>query len=218
VILSAIFLVLEALIGAGLVIFEMVADNPSVARGWWTASHLANTFLMLAWMTLAARAGWDSSRIRLSDSWAWRFAVAGLLLLLAGASGAVAALGNTLFPAETLAGGFSMDFDPASHLLVRLRVWHPVLAVAAALWLLRLAIPLVSDERASVRRWAFWTGGLVEIQGVAGVLNLALLAPAWLQLVHLALADGVWRGAVLLGAGVLGRVGDTDRHIDTTQS
>jgi cytochrome c oxidase assembly protein subunit 15 len=203
VVWSAIFLAFEALIGAGLVIFEMVADNPSVARGWWTASHLANTFILLGWMALAARAGWDSSRPRVSGPWAWRFAVALLLLLLAGASGAVAALGNTLFPAESLAGGLRMDFDPASHILVRLRVWHPVLAVAAAAWLLYLAISRVSDERSLVRRWALILGGLVVVQALAGFVNLLLLAPAWMQLTHLLLADCVWMAAVMLGAAVL---------------
>src|SRR5690606_40201809 len=135
VVWSAVFLVIEALLGAGLVVFEMVADNPSVARGWWMAAHLANTFLLLGAMTLAARAGWRDDAPSFTGPWAKRCLAGLLLLMLAGASGAVAALGNTLFPAETLAEGFRMDFDPSSHILVRLRVWHPVLALLAAGWL-----------------------------------------------------------------------------------
>jgi heme A synthase len=206
VVLSAVFLVIEALLGAGLVIFEMVADNPSVARGWWMAAHLVNTFILLGWMALTVWFGGTldpSQRVRFRSPWAGRFAVALLLLLLAGASGAVAALGNTLFPAETLAGGIRMDFDPASHLLVRLRVWHPVLAVTAVVWLLWMAFRLTSDGRTRVHRWAMVSGGLVAVQAVAGIVNLLLLAPAWMQLTHLLLADCVWMATVVLGAVVL---------------
>ena len=45
---------------------------------------------------------------------------------------------------------------------------------------------------------------LVAIQTLLGVLNVALLAPVWLQLVHLLLADLLWISLVLLGATALG--------------
>jgi heme A synthase len=138
---------------------------------------------------------------------AWKFVVALLLLILAGSSGAVAALGNTLFPAETLAAGVRMDFDPSSHILVRLRVWHPVLAVAAAGWVLWVAIPLASDGRRRVGKWAVIAGGLVTAQVVAGFVNLLLLAPVWMQLTHLLLADCLWMATVVLGAAALSREG-----------
>lgn len=211
VVWSAVFLVIEALLGAGLVLFEMVADNPSVARGWWMAAHLVNTFILIGWMALTVWFGWSSDSSRRLDFGnannvhVWKFAVALLLLAFAGASGAVAALGNTLFPAETLAAGVRMDFDPASHILVRLRVWHPVLAVAAVVWLLGLAIPLASSDRSTVRGWAGILGGLVVVQAVAGLVNLLLLAPVWLQLTHLLLADCVWMATVVLGAAALER-------------
>src|SRR5690606_37263927 len=89
---SAVFLVVEALLGAGLVVFEMVADNPSVARGWWMAAHLANTFVLIGWMALAAWYGHAPATARglgLGRAGAWKFAVALLLLVLAGSSGAV---------------------------------------------------------------------------------------------------------------------------------
>jgi len=41
---------------------------------------------------------------------------------------------------------------------------------------------------------------LFVIQLVAGGINLILLAPVWMQLVHLALACAVWVSLVLLGA------------------
>ncbi len=198
VVWSAIFLVIEALIGAGLVIFEMVADNPSVARGWWMAAHLANTFVLLGWMTLAARAGWHGDRPSLSGPWVKRCLAGLVLLMLAGASGAVAALGNTLFPAETLIQGFRMDFDPGSHILVRLRVWHPVLALLAAGWLAAISAVLYSSGSRATRTWAAIVGALAVVQVLAGFINFALLAPGWMQLTHLLLADLLWMAAVML--------------------
>ena len=41
---------------------------------------------------------------------------------------------------------------------------------------------------------------LFIVQCVAGALNVALLAPVWMQIVHLLLADLVWINLVLLGA------------------
>jgi cytochrome c oxidase assembly protein subunit 15 len=206
VVWSAIFLVIEALLGAGLVIFEMVADNPSVARGWWMAAHLANTFILIGWMVLAAwygRAPEAARGLGLRRAGAWKFIAALLLLILAGSSGAVAALGNTLFPAETLSAGIAMDFNPDSHILVRLRVWHPVLAIVTALWLLWVAVPLASDRRAAVRKAAVVVGGLVSLQVVAGFVNLLLLGPVWMQLTHLLLADCLWMATVVLAAAAL---------------
>lgn len=203
-VIVAVFLVIESLVGAGLVIFRMVVDNPSVARGWWTAAHLANTFLLLGAMTLAARAGWRDDAPSFRGPWARRCVTGLILLLLAGASGAVAALGNTLFPAETLAQGLSMDFDPASNILLRLRVLHPVFALLAAGWLAGISAVLFSSSSRATRTWAGIVGGLAALQALAGFANLLLLAPPWMQLVHLLLADCLWMSAVMLTASRAG--------------
>jgi heme A synthase len=44
---------------------------------------------------------------------------------------------------------------------------------------------------------------LVVAQVAAGLLDVTLLAPVWLQLVHLVLADAVWISAVLTAAAAL---------------
>ena len=44
---------------------------------------------------------------------------------------------------------------------------------------------------------------LVLAQWVAGLVNVALLAPVWMQLVHLLLADLTWVAIVLLSAAAL---------------
>ena len=49
---SLFFMFGEAAIGAGIVLFELVADNESMARALFMAVHLGNTFLLLAALTL----------------------------------------------------------------------------------------------------------------------------------------------------------------------
>ncbi|MBM3495673.1 MAG: heme A synthase, partial [Armatimonadetes bacterium] len=132
-------LVVEALLGAGLVLFGLVADNDSLARAVVIAIHLTNTMALLAFLTLtallAARRDWRTvSLSRKEDGptgggWLGVALAVGLAsLVVVGASGAVTALGDTLFPARTLGEALRDDASPTAHLLVRMRVLHPVVA------------------------------------------------------------------------------------------
>ncbi|MBK7908507.1 MAG: COX15/CtaA family protein [Gemmatimonadetes bacterium] len=193
----------EALVGAGLVLFEMVAQNQSIARAYWLAAHLLNTFGLVAALALvpwyasgqsAPRAGRFGPELKLLLA-----ALAGTLLL--GMTGAVTALGDTLFPAASLAEGMAQDFSPTAHFLVRLRVVHPTLAVLVVILLL-LTAGVNAKLRPSVttRRLAMAVAGLAVTQLAAGLVNLLLLAPIGMQLVHLLLADALWIALVLLAA------------------
>jgi heme A synthase len=204
-VLSVVFMVLEAAIGAGLVLLELVADNQSSARAVWIALHLVNTFLLVAAMTLAARqAGPEATPLRLGGQGAMLWLLAGALVgtIVVGATGAVTALGDTLFPAGSLAEGLAEDFRPTAHFLVQLRIWHPVTAVVLALYVGGLAglLPLLRD---GISGAAGRVAGLVLLQIAGGFLNLLLLAPVWMQLVHLLLADVLWIALLLLAADAL---------------
>ncbi|MGB5694389.1 MAG: COX15/CtaA family protein, partial [Polyangiales bacterium] len=121
------------------------------------------------------------------------------LVLLVGVSGAVAALGDTLFPASNLADGLLEDLSATSHLFLRLRLWHPVIAVLASGYLIWLATALLQRARTpGVRKLALTLGSLVLIQIAVGLLNVAFLAPVWMQLTHLLLADATWITLALL--------------------
>ncbi len=195
----------EALVGAGLVLFELVAKDDSLARAASLGVHLVNTFLLVAVLALTAWWGGGAAPVRLAGrgraALPWGAALTGLLLV--GITGAIAALGDTLFPAGTLAEGLAQDTAPTAHLLLRLRVLHPTLAVAAGVVVLALAAGTMVRLDGTPARLARAAGALVLVQWSAGLLNLLLLAPAWLQLVHLLLADLVWIAAVLLAASVL---------------
>ena len=198
---SLFFMTTEALVGAGLVLFRMVAENPSTARAAWMSAHLINTFLLLAALTWLAFSAWhrDGARLPRDRHFKWLLGGAGVVVLLVGVSGAVAALGDTLFPAASLVEGLREDLSPTSHLFLRLRLWHPVIAVLGSGYLIWLATVLPRrgpDRRVARLAWAL--GGLVLIQIAVGLLNVALLAPVWAQLLHLFIADATWITLVLL--------------------
>jgi heme A synthase len=204
--LSVVFMLTEAAVGAGLVLFQLVADNASMARALFMAVHLTNTFLLLACLTLTAH--WLTGGVRVTlSAFPARSALALAALgavLIVGVSGAIAALGDTLFPASSLREALSADASATSHLLVRLRVLHPPLAIAAAVALIAGAsrFPLQPGDRrgrAAARAVVIVAG----VQVAAGFLNVLLLAPVWMQLAHLLVADGLWIALVVLAASTL---------------
>ncbi len=201
---SVLFILSEAAVGAGLVLFRLVADNESVARALFMAVHLMNTFVLLACLTLTAH--WCSSdgRPRLAPRRLWPLAAAAAALLLVGTSGAIAALGDTLYPSRSLLGGLAADVSPTAHFLVRLRVAHPLLALVGALAVAFAAFVVLRDRPDAETRRSAWTAAfLVLLQLLVGLANVALLAPVWMQLVHLLLADLVWMALVLLAVRAL---------------
>lgn len=205
---STVFIITEGLVGAGLVLFEWVAHNESVARTISMAVHLVNTFLLLAAVSLTA--WWSGVREEIRFSFRGQGRVsrlivgAILLLIVLGVSGAVTALGDTLFPAGTLREGIAADFEATAHFLVRLRVYHPIIAVITGIYLW-LAAGSIARARPGIGVMVFLnaTRILVVMQLLAGVLNIWLNVPVWMQLVHLLLADLLWIAVVLLGAAAL---------------
>lgn len=210
-VLSLIFILTEGALGAGLVLFEWVAYNASVARAIAVALHLINTNLLLMAITLTA---WWAERDRAGETPAFHWRGQGKLgwlvfiglaaLIFLGASGAVTALGDTLFPAGSLAEGISQDFLPTAHFLVRLRVYHPILAIITSIYLV-LAGSAIAAARPGPQTRFFARATLVVVvtQVIGGFVNVILLAPVWMQVIHLLLADTLWIVTVLLAAAAL---------------
>jgi heme A synthase len=213
--LSLVFMVIEALIGAGLVLFRLVADDASVARAFYLSLHLVNTFVLVA--VLGLTAWWASGGRALSlrggrDALRWWLAAALLATLALGVSGAVAALGATLFPTSAAAEQVRGDLSATAQLMFSLRHYqlHPLLAVSVGAYLVAVAA-LTKRARPGVwaRRFANSITALVVVQLGVGLVNAALLAPVWLQLTHLLLADLLWLALVLLSATALARAPET---------
>lgn len=252
-VLSAVFILLEALVGAMLVLNEWVAGDVSIGRVISQGIHLLNTFLLLASLTLAAhwstpktdvapkgpvadkhpggaqldsaaparvertaaplrqemevsgkKAAVEDAGGRIAAPLRWGLGIGAVLILVLGVSGAITALGDTLFKVSSLAEGIAQDFHPESHFLVRLRVWHPVIAIVTGLYTIFIALlaGLFYPARAE-KRLTISLVSLFIVQLGAGLVNLLLLAPVWMQIVHLLLADLVWVAYVLLAVNLL---------------
>jgi heme A synthase len=192
-------IIIESLLGAWLVLAELVEDNSSLMRSVAVPIHLVNTFLLLAALTLTA---WLIQTGRMVV-WAGpnrRWLVWGSVGLLGlGATGGVAALADTLFPVSSVVEGLTGDFADAAHFLTRLRIVHPVLAVAVGLWILLRAIKM----RDIAPKPAQALAALVMFQLFLGLANVLLLTPLAIQIGHLLAADLIWMIWMLLGAQVL---------------
>ena len=199
---SSVFMVTEALVGAGLVLLELVGKNDSVSRALVMGLHLLNTYALLFAMVGAAWASrfLKQRQLHLFSNEAGRTArgedsglahpriyVLGAVLIVAvSAAGAVTALGDTVYP---VAGRSSLDVAGeivrGTHFLEHLRGVHPILAaLAAGFWL-----------SAGARFSAPWGRAIlivVLVQLGVGLLNIYLSAPGWMQVVHLALANALW--------------------------
>ena len=191
--MSGIFLVTEALLGALLVKIQHVAQN---ADAYTESAHLVNTLSLLACFALTAWFASGNPAPKLRGKAAWMAAVSLAAVMLLSITGVIAALGDTLFPAPTLAAGLAQDFNPSSSLLLRLRGLHPLIAAAVGAWLTLYAVGRLRLAKGAALRVVV----LVWLQLMAGLVNFLLQAPVWMQIVHLLIADLLWISLVLLCA------------------
>jgi heme A synthase len=206
--LSLIFIVTEAMLGAGLVLFRLVAKDESLARAMVMPLHLANTLVLLACLTLTAHWLSGGAPISLKGRGRQFWTLVALLVAMIGVgkTGAIAALGDTLYPANSFLEGLTADVSATASLLLRLRILHPALGVVVGMALAfgLASMPFAaSDQRGRSLRVS--VSGLAVVQMLLGFLNVWLAAPVWLQLVHLLVADLLWIMLVLLAASILAR-------------
>lgn len=200
---SGIFIVLEALIGAALVLLEYTALNVSVGRAIWMAGHLVNTFLLLGALAMTAWWGNGGARLRLRHQGAkavtYWLLVAGMFVL--GMSGAITALGDTL----TLVGGISPQENALVKSFTELRIFHPLIAFTVfglallAYWTARRG----GEASELTERYGQSILILFIVQLLLGALNVQLKAPVWLQMLHLLLTSVIWLLVVWFGAALL---------------
>jgi protoheme IX farnesyltransferase len=204
--LSMFFMITESLVGASLVLFGWTAHNVSAARAVVQMVHLANTYFLLAALTLTAwwASGGAPLRLRGQGAVGLALLLGFLALLFLGMSGAVTALGDLLFPVRNTLEALERSLTPGEHFLVRLRVLHPLIAVSVGLYVV-FAGYLVAHLRPSekTRLFAHLLAYLYGAQLLAGLANVALKAPVWMQILHLFLAYAVWVLFVLLSAAAL---------------
>ncbi len=181
------FVLLEAAIGAVIVIYEWVGLNSSLPRIIAVPLHLVNTFALLGFYTLIFYLLRESEN-KLSNFFDKRIKIAFVLFFLTGATGSITALADVLFPSASFVEGFIEDFDSTSEVLTRLRILHPFVSTI-------LSIFLFSESNRFKKEFAIDSSiikVLVIVGAILGVLNVVSNIILPLSILHLLLADLLW--------------------------
>lgn len=202
---SAVLIIIEALLGAALVLFGWVDDDISVGRMIAVALHLTNTFLLLGALTLTA--WWGSGKAEPSrpmDRTAVRWLMVGAVtLLVLGATGSLNAISDAVFPADSVVDGIADEFGPTAPALLRLRVIHPILAVIGGIFVAWVAMRVSSGRSRATQRLSAAFTLVVLSQMFIGITNIFLLTPLAVQVIHLFVADILWIVFVMFAASVV---------------
>jgi cytochrome c oxidase assembly protein subunit 15 len=208
-----ILLITEALLGAALVLGQWVEKNASNARVAMQCIHFTNTMLLLAALALTA---WWISHSRTSTALSSRpmrseverpavgtaanftenrslAATTIVLTIIVGATGAVAALADTLFPSPSLRAALANDFAATAPLIVRTRWIHPAASLLVLICVVMLCVRIRGHIAAVV-------ASLLALQFVLGIGDVLLLAPQWMQILHLLGADLFWIALVIFAS------------------
>jgi heme A synthase len=191
-----VFTIIESLIGAVLVLNELTGQNDSIHRALVMMVHLINTFLLIAFIFLTARWSSEESPVQINfNRGGWGILIgiglAGMIIL--GASGAVTALGDTLYPSSSLVEGFRQDFDPTANILIRLRIFHPAIAAFVGVYTIATALAIRRTfPFQSIQQSTTVLSAVYVLQLFLGVINVILLAPVWMQILHLLVTNLIW--------------------------
>ena len=181
------FVLLEALIGAVIVIYEWVGMNSSVPRIIAVPLHLVNTFGLLGAYTLLFHLT-RNSKTTLNNFFDRGFKIGLFLFLLSGATGSIAALADVIFPSESFITGLAEDFDTNSEVLTRLRILHPIVASALSLYLYSEANRLQNEYQVITKNIKL----LILLGVLLGVSNVISNIILPLSILHLLMADLLW--------------------------
>lgn len=183
------FLILEALLGAVLVLKHYVENNTSNMRVLAQSIHFTNTMILLAATTVVAVLLGNVKAAAYNKPLRQASLLTIAAILITGAAGSVAALADTIFPSHSLHAALVADFAADSPLLIRMRWIHP------AGTLLIIAATLLFTKRLA-KNGASHAGNLLianlVLQMLIGVADVLTLAPTWIQVLHLLGADMFW--------------------------
>jgi heme a synthase len=202
---AAVLLFNEALLGAMLVLLDHIDGlSRSATHALFMCLHFGNTLLLLA--ALALTAWWLSNGNRRPGMIArpYQAIATGLGLvsvMVIGITGSLASFGDTIFPADSLSHAVVQDFSSSSQILLRLRVLHPIAAVIGSVYVLWLLQTFWRRKERSP--WTLLLTVTLTAQLTLGAMNVILLAPVWLQMTHLFVAEMFWILLVLASADQL---------------
>lgn len=171
---ALLFIIIEALIGAVLVLSSFVGANSSTLRVLVFLFHLLNSLFLISTLALC----WEGSFFNKLN---WKksilpFLIAFPILIL---TGGIASLAGTLFPANSLIEAFLLDWAPSSHITLKLRPLHPLIAGLFIVFFWFKAKPFGIYKR---------TFQLLVFAFLFGATTLLLLSPVGMKLIHLLVA------------------------------
>ena len=200
------FTLTEGWLGAKLVLLKYVAYSDAPQRIYWFAGHSVNTFCLVGALALTAWWASDGRRLQISGQGPMlALAVFGLGATIAlSVTGSISALGDTLYPASSHLQVMQQSLLPTASMVMKARPVHPYTAVVVAM-LLALVAGLLNHLRPSpqTRRFALGVWLMLGVQMMLGLVNVGLLAPIWMQLLHLLSAQLLWICLVFLCASAL---------------
>ncbi len=204
---SLIFVIIEGLLGAGLVLTGNTAETLTPERPIWMAAHLINTFILVGFLTMTARyaSGGRAITLRTEGKYLAAIVIGVAAIFIVGITGSIAALSSMIFPSGTITEGMAGDFSPTSHFLVRLRILHPITAIITSVFVIFLTGWVAKERQAdrAVARWSNVIALLILAQIAVGAVTLLTLAPIVMQLLHLLIAEAIWISYVLFAAAFL---------------
>ena len=187
------FTITESLIGAQLVLKGLVGSDASLARAYWMGIHQVNSMFLTGALVLCYDFICNPHLGGFRRYWLSFSKYSGMivLFLFVASAGALAALSGTLFPSEDLLTAIFKDFSEESHIFVRLRLSHPLLATCFAL----VIFYVISSQREALDMYRRRSRGLVFLTVVAvgiGYFTLFSLSPDYLKVTHLGMAHILW--------------------------
>ncbi len=192
---TLIFTISEALLGAKLVIFGLVASNDTPFRAFVMALHQVNSLLLSGSITVA----WLGCQTTIAEHYfmktpfkqARRYLY---LLILIAITGAWASLSTTRSRSESLLSGLMNDFSKDAHYLVRLRILHPLIAITIGGLFISIFWKSALNPQHSPRfRQHSQQTALIFLVALGfGASTLLALSPVWMKIIHLTLVHVVW--------------------------
>ena len=205
-VLTLFFTLTEGWLGMKLVKLQLVAYSEAPERIYWFSAHSVNTFCLVGALTLTAWWAGSGKRLQIKNQGPMLALVGFALVALLGLSvtGSISALGDTLYPASDHLQVMQQAVLPTATTVMKARPVHPYTAVVVAMFLC-LSAGLLNHLRpsSSTKKWAMAVWFMLGAQMINGLINVGLLAPIWMQLVHLLSAQLLWIALVLLGAASL---------------
>jgi heme A synthase len=200
------FAILDVLTGARAMQVAQMDTYVSTTHMLWMLLDLSTTLLLVANLALCAwwAAGNAIMQTRPDGLISIAMGSVFVLLLLVSASGSIATPDSARFATVTVAASLQADVHTMFQVLNRMGDLHPVLAMLMSIYVAGVAWLMYHHTQTSTtRRLAVLVTVFIILEIVVGVLNLTLLTPIALQLLHLLLHTLLWITLTLLASEAL---------------